>query len=380
MTLSEYAQEHAPASALPTPGIDLLARRSTLGAAASDPASLSANLTPGPRFRDVRFQSYRPNPDFPSQAAARDAAAAFVNELHQPPEEQNRWARLLGPARLGRRRARREGRGLYLDGGFGVGKTHLLASAYHAAAGSTPQQPGGLKRAFMSFQDLMYLIGALGMTRATGALHELELLCIDEFELDDPGNTHMANTFLAELMPQGLSVIATSNTEPGALGQGRFNAQDFGRQIQGIAGRFASLRIDGPDYRQRGSTPETPLSAAEYIRWRARQDPAHLAELDFTGLEELLLSVHPARFGPLLSGVAALGGPQMLRAMPSQNAALRFVHFIDKLYDQGVRAAFSGEPLPSLFDESYRSGAYAKKYARCLSRLSELLREARAAE
>ena len=63
--------------------------------------------------------------------------------------------------------------------------------------------------------------------------------------------------------------------------------------------------------------------------------------------------------------------------MRDQNVALRFVHFIDKLYDLGLGAAFSGVSLGQLFDESYKHGAYAKKYSRALSRLSELLTEAR---
>ncbi|WP_370657313.1 cell division protein ZapE [Deinococcus sp. KNUC1210] len=318
------------AGGIPQSSIDLTTRHPEI-----DPARLTSGLTPGARFQDVRFQTYRPNPDYPSQQEARDRLETFVTELGAVPETRGGLFGLLGPARLGRKRRRPEGRGLYLDGGFGVGKTHLLASAYHAAT---------VPKAFMSFQDWMYLIGALGMTRATAALSSLELLCLDEFELDDPGNTHMANTFLAELMPLGLNVIATSNTEPGALGQGRFNAHDFGRQIQGIAGRFENLQLDGPDYRQRGSTPELPLSADEYARWRAQQPAASFAELDFGQLETLLMSVHPARFGQVLEGVAALGGPGLLHPMISQNAALRFVHFVDKVYDLGLRAALTGAP------------------------------------
>ncbi len=340
--------------------IDLGARRPQLG-----PAQLTTALTPGHRFEEVRFSSYLPNPEYPSQAEVQGALQRFVAGLGVTAVPTRR-RRLFG-----RKPAAQEGRGLYLDGGFGVGKTHLLASAWHAARGQN------IPAAFMSFQDLMYLIGALGMPAALEAMRPLRLLCIDEFELDDPGNTHMANTFLGELMPQGLNVVATSNTEPGRLGEGRFNAHDFARQIEAISGRFGNLRLDGPDYRQRGSTPEQPLSGAEYAAWRERRPPATLAELDYPALQELLLAVHPARFGQLLSGVESLG-LKGLAPMPGQNEALRFVHLVDKVYDLGGRAAFTGEALDTLFDETYRHGAFAKKYARCLSRLSELLREARA--
>ncbi|WP_102128216.1 cell division protein ZapE [Deinococcus planocerae] len=332
--------------------IDLLARKPTL-----TPEELTAGLAPSARFQDVRFETFRPNPEYPSQAEARASLQAFLKGAQVRP----------GGFRLFRR-AKPEGRGIYLDGGFGVGKTHLLASAYHAAEG---------RRALMSFQDLMYVIGSLGMGRAVEAFGGHDLLLIDEFELDDPGNTHMANTFLGQLMPGGTSVVATSNTEPGALGQGRFNAADFQRQIQGIADRFETHRVDGPDYRQRGTAPEGLLTPGEFQAWRARQPGATLALVSHRDLNRHLLDVHPSRFAKLLAGVGALGVTD-LAPMPDQNVALRFVHFVDKLYDLGLPAAFTGAPLGSLFSETYRHGAYAKKYSRCLSRLSELLREARA--
>ena len=331
--------------------IDLLARNPSL-----DPDALTAELAPTPRYQGVRFATYHPNADYPSQEEARVALQAFLRGAQVRP----------GGFRLFRR-AKPEGRGLYLDGGFGVGKTHLLASAWHEAPG---------RAALMSFQDLMYIIGALGMTRAVDAFRGHDLLLIDEFELDDPGNTHMANTFLGQLMPGGTSVIATSNTEPGALGQGRFNASDFQRQIQAIASRFETHRIDGPDYRQRGVRPEDVLTPVEFTAWEARQQGATLARLNHRDLSRHLLQVHPSRFTRLLQGVSAVAVTD-LTPMPDQNVALRFVHFIDKLYDLGLHAAFTGTNLSGLFSDTYRHGAYAKKYSRCLSRLSELLKEAR---
>ncbi|GHF41631.1 cell division protein ZapE [Deinococcus metalli] len=331
--------------------IDLTARHPP-----PDPQGLLAGLTPSARFQNVRFDTYRPNPSYASQQEARASLQAFLKGAQVRP----------GGFRLFRR-AKPEGRGLYLDGGFGVGKTHLLASTYFAAEG---------ERALMSFQDLMYLIGALGMTGAVQAFRGHDLLLIDEFELDDPGNTHMANTFLGQLMPAGTSVVATSNTEPGALGQGRFNAADFQRQIQGIADRFDTHRIDGPDYRQRGTAPADVLAPAEFAAWQARQDERTLAVIPHRDLNRHLLAVHPSRFSQLLEGVGAVGITE-LGAMPDQNVALRFVHFVDKLYDLGLPAAFTGAPLGKLFSETYRHGAYAKKYSRCLSRVSEMVWEAR---
>ncbi len=49
-----------------------------------------------------------------------------------------------------------------------------------------------------------------------------------------------------------MALAATSNTLPGKLGEGRFAAADFLREIQGLSSHFRPLRIDGEDYRHRG--------------------------------------------------------------------------------------------------------------------------------
>lgn len=322
------------------------------------PEDLISFLRPGHRFRDVRFETYRPNTEFPSQQQACQLMQTFI-QASAAPKKRFRFFH----------KSKTSGRGLYIDGGFGVGKTHLLASAYYAA------QEQGRQVALMSFQDLMFLIGLLGMGNTVETLKDFELLLIDEFELDDPGNTHMANTLLGQLMPTGTHVIATSNTEPGALGSGRFNAEDFQRQIQGIAERFQTHAIDGPDYRQRGSHSTQPLSETEFTNWLNKQDQTRTAIITHRTLNHRLLDVHPSQFARLLKNVT-IGITELIH-MPEQGLALRFVHCIDKIYDLGEPAAFTGISLPQLFSETYRHGGYAKKYSRSLSRLTELLQEAR---
>lgn len=260
------------------------------------------------------------------------------------------------------------GRGLYLDGGFGVGKTHLLAAAYVSA--DTP------KKRYVSFQELVYLIGVMGMRRAKEELAAADLMLIDEFELDDPGNTLIVKTFLDELLARGGSVVTTSNTPPDAQGQGRFNAEDFQREIQSLAAAFTVVQVGGPDYRHRESLGQW-LTGAELAELRTTEAVAgpRLA-LTWEELFGLLERVHPTRYGGLVAqaGTIYLDGA---RAITDQASALRFVHFIDKVYDLEVRLRVSGEgPLLELFHASYREGAYAKKHHRCLSRLSELLSSA----
>ena len=136
--------------------------------------------------------------------------------------------------------------GVYLDGGFGVGKTHLLASLWHEAPGP---------KAFGTFVELTNLVGALGFAQTVEALQGHRLVCIDEFELDDPGDTVLMSTLLTRLSEAGVALAATSNTLPGALGEGRFAAEDFLREIQALSARFDVLTVDGEDYRHRGLAP-----------------------------------------------------------------------------------------------------------------------------
>ncbi len=312
-------------------------------------------LVPPPRFGKTAFSSY--TPQHSSQEEALKAVQAFVSNVSEPKAAPFHWP--------WQKPKQPSGRGLYLDGGFGVGKTHLLAATFHAC--TLP------RKAYLSFQELVYIIGVKGMSQAKAELGSIQLFCIDEFELDDPGNTLIVKTFLAHVFAQGGAVMTTSNTPPEAQGQGRFNADDFRREIQSIAERFAVMSLDGPDYRRRDHLAHF-LSDAELERL-VREDttPEPKLELAWPELLSLLERYHPIRYRDLIGpfGTLYIQGAQTLH---TQNDALRFVHFIDKLYDLNKGLRISGAiPLADLFDTSYKNSAYAKKHDRCLSRLSELL-------
>lgn len=326
-----------------------------------------AGFVPPPRFATASFDTYQPDPKEPSQAAAVSQLQTYVAEL--APEDKPR-ARFFG---RWRRQAEPEGpRGMYLDGGYGVGKTHLLAASYHA----TP----GLK-AYLSFQELAYVIGAMGMQSSVEAFRRYTLVCVDEFELDDVGNTMLAKTFITNVTQGQTHIITTSNTLPSDLGMGRFAAESFRREIGQIAAAFKVLRIEGQDYRHRhfepGALSQGLVTAAELRQNFADYHPKRGAKL-YATFEELtahLAKLHPISYQRLL---IPLGGVfiEGLAPMENQDIALRFVHLIDKLYDQGLHFAASAEcELVDIFSPEYRDKGYAKKYRRCLSRLGEMLQE-----
>lgn len=329
------------------------------------PDELIATLVPPPRFDGVRFSTYVPNPEEPSQAAAVASCEAFAARVREQRKSRGGWRSLFG-RRNGRGDAP-ERSGLYLDGGFGVGKTHLLASVWHDVAGP---------KAYGTFVELTHVVGALGFTEAVRRLSGHRLLAIDEFELDDPGDTMLVNRLLRELTEAGVSVAATSNTLPDKLGEGRFAAEDFLREIQSLAATFEVVRVDGPDYRHRGlPEPPEPMSEAELVA-SARSRPGATLD-DFDALCEHLARLHPSRYGRLVDGVTAVH-LRGVRPASDQAVALRLVAFADRLYDRAIPVFVSGGSLAELFPPDMLAGGYRKKYLRALSRLTALARDAAA--
>lgn len=306
---------------------------------------LMRQLQPPPEFFQSRFENYRPDPNFPSQQQAVERSKQFVT----------------GPVRKLFSKTV-DIPGVYLDGGFGVGKTHLLASIWHAYQGP---------KAFGSFLEYTSLVGYLGFAEAVNQFSRYGLICIDEFELDDPGDTMLMSRLLKELSAKGIKFAATSNTPPNALGQGRFAADDFKREIQGLGERFEILSVDGEDYRHRDSNADSRnLPERELRDWISYQPDAHLDR--FADLLKFLGTLHPTKYRRLLADCGALAVYDLYQ-LEDQVAALRLVSFIDRLYEQQIPLRTSGDlPATKVFSQTMIDGAYRKKYLRAVSRIGAL--------
>lgn len=319
-----------------------------------------ASLVPPPQFGGATFDTYRADPAYPSQEEAKQTLIRFAVGG--------------GPVKRGGffSRAKKEPElkpGVYLDGGFGVGKTHLLASIYHAMPAR--------RKYFGSFIEYTALVGALGYKNTVDLLKGADLLCIDEFELDDPGDTMVMTRLLGELVPTGTKLAATSNTPPNALGEGRFAAQDFLREIHAMSDRFQTLRIDGVDFRQRALDGHAVVL----------DDDAYAAAVDaaaakgvvsddrFDDLIRHLAQVHPSRYIRVIDGIGQVG-LRDVRQLTDQSEALRFVAFVDRVYDAQIPIVATGRALDSVFSDEMLAGGYRKKYLRAISRLNALTHSA----
>ena len=320
------------------------------------PERLIAQLVPPPTFADVGFDTYRPDPAEPSQTAAVKACRQFYEQAAQ---------RRAGKKKLFGRREVMPGVGLYLDGGFGVGKTHLLASTYYALAAA---DAGPV--AFATFGELTQLAGVFGFIECIGLLADYVVVCIDEFELDDPGNTTLISRLLSQLVECGVSIAATSNTLPEQLGEGRFAAQDFLREINTLAQIFVTVRIEGPDYRHRDLPPAPQPPTEDEVRAAAAGVPGATLD-DFDALCAHLATMHPSRYLALIEGVAEVFITGV-HPLDDQNVALRLVSVTDRLYDAGIPVVASGTKLDTIFSQEMLAGGFRKKYLRATSRLLAL--------
>lgn len=316
----------------------------------TDAARIVANLRPPRQFDGATFESYVTDPSHPSQAHA----------VERMQELATIWR---GGGRKGLfRKAPQVKPGIYLDGGFGVGKTHLLASLWKTMPGT---------KHFGTFIEYTALVGALGYQGAVQALSGSTIVCIDEFELDDPGDTMVMTRLLGELVAGGTKIAATSNTPPNALGDGRFAAKDFLREIQAIADRFEIMRIDGDDYRQRDVSGEAPVVDDDALETALAERGESVALDDFDDLVAHLATVHPSRYVDLVAGLDAVGWREV-RTLTDQSPALRLVALVDRLYDAQVQIVASGVPLNHVFSDDMLGGGYRKKYLRAISRLIAL--------
>ncbi len=306
---------------------------------------LMAQLQPPPEFAKARFENYQPDHRFPTQQEALTAAKQFVTPVR---------AKLFGKSE--------PVPGVYLDGGFGVGKTHLLAAIWHEYSG---------KKAFGSFLEFTSIIGYLGFNEAINRFRNYKLICIDEFELDDPGDTMIMSRFLKELTALEVRFAATSNTPPNALGQGRFAAEDFKREISGIGDRFLIISVDGEDFRHRDIESHSQnLDEKQLLDWLSIQHSGYLDT--FSDLLTHLAKLHPTKYRQLISGVGSLAMTDVF-PLHDQVAALRLVVFIDRLYEQQIPLRTSGDvPVTEVFSKEMLSGGYRKKYLRAVSRLGAL--------
>lgn len=321
------------------------------------PATLIADMVPPPRFSNSRFSTYRPDEQHPSQREAVDILRGFAMAI----KGKNSSAPSVKPKDVKKRSPLGHKTGVYLDGAYGVGKTHLLASTWQIAGGS---------RSFGTFSEYRNLIEALGMKATVDALESNSLVCIDEFELDDPDDTENVVSMMSKLAHRGVKLAAASAMLPdGPAPDLPVDGSGFLAALKGLARRFDVIEIGGGDYENRHLRRAPRPMSDHAVREAATQITASLDV--FAHLIAHLATFDPTQYAALLNGVRMVCLLKV-ETIEDEADALRFVVFVDRLYDRNLNFAASGISVSKVFSAELLAGRYGLKYRRAIARLIEL--------
>ena len=297
------------------------------------------------RFRDVSFESFEVAADHPEHGRLRDRVRDFIDGAKQ--RDGRFWQRALSNP---------TGAGLFLVGPPGVGKTHLLASGYRAA-----EAP----KLFVTFDELVATAGPLGMQRLTNLVSAPRLVCIDEIVLEDPGNIMMLVTLLSHMTESGTFVLATANMPPGEAGSHDGWMRTFDRELGQIAALFDVEHIEGRDRRVEGRSGPNPTEPRCGSVLRAA----------WPEIEQYLFECHPMYDAGWLEHVRCIEVQDEIQPPGDRDRALRFVRFIDRVYDRDVRltADGAGASVDELVAPLEGDRRFVWHVARGRSRLTALL-------
>lgn len=319
-----------------------------------------SNLKPHPKFSECSFESYIPDPNHQSQEQIKNLLMEKIVKLNTPVKE-------VKQKRFGFFKKKEEPivlKNIYIDGGYGVGKTHLLSSFYNEADCS---------KAFLSFSEMSYFFNYLGISECIDRFSKIRLLLIDEFELDDPATTRLIARFFEEI-GQNTLVITTSNTLPSDLGKMRFQADEFQKEMGIIADTFKTVVVEGEDYRTRHQSWKEKVSEDSFIDFfqKYNQHKKEKVCLGYSKLMTHLENNHPFRYFviPEKFDTLFIDG---IEPFPLLNSALRFTHLVDQCYYYNTQLFIKSEyTYDQLFSEEMLESCFQKKLMRCLSRLNEL--------
>ncbi len=299
-------------------------------------------------------------------------------------------------------------RGLYIHGEVGRGKT-MLMDEFFALADAVPKRRVHFNEFMGEAHERIHVFrrrldGDPIAPVAALIAHEVRLLCLDEFQVEDIADAMILSRLFERLFAAGTVLVATSNVPPDALYQGGLNRNLFLPFIALLKHHADIIHLDAAtDYRlgKLAGTPVyvTPLggsaTAALDRLWRAltgseRGEPAALAiKGRRIAVPEAARGVARFSFADLCE--APLGAGDYLRIAQSfhtlviddipvigaerRDVARRLILLIDTLYDHRVKLIASAAAAPAALYTA-ASGEESFAFRRTVSRLIEMRSEA----
>ncbi|MDH3441148.1 MAG: cell division protein ZapE, partial [Gammaproteobacteria bacterium] len=311
------------------------------------------------------------------------------------------------PARLGRWLTVTSGsvgpRGIYLWGGVGRGKTFMM-DLFFQTLDLEKKKRLHFHRMMSDVHSRLKLIDytedPLDVV-ASDLAAEVAVLCFDEFFISDIGDAMILGRLLDGLFRRGVTLVATSNSNPRHLYRDGLQRQRFIPAIEALEKHTEVIELAGvTDYRlrllQEAGTYLVPADSA------SEQKLAHYFEEVASGTivddSEIEVLGRPIRTRRAARGVAWFDfdeiceGPrsqedyiELARWYPTviishipvlgrdrENAARRFVALVDEFYDRRVKLVLSAEADVSSI---YHGKKLAFEFERTSSRLTEMQTE-----
>ena len=291
-------------------------------------------------------------------------------------------------------------RGLYLWGGVGRGKTHIV-NTFHGALPFTDK----LRVHFHSFmQYVHHELRELGNREdpltvlAGGLAEETRIICFDEFHVSDITDAMLLGRLLGALFERGVTLVATSNIAPEELYRDGLQRERFLPAIGLIKLHTDVVHLDGGlDYRlrvlERAEIYHFPLDeaaedvlstcfealgpenvrVAEPLEVEGRSvDTRRIADgivwFDYPAICETPRSaadyivIARCYHTVLISNVPVMDDEQ-------RDRVVRFIHLVDEFYERNVNLILSAAAAP---EKLYTGRHLAERFARARSRLAEM--------
>jgi cell division protein ZapE len=295
-------------------------------------------------------------------------------------------------------------RGVYIHGEVGRGKT-MLMDEFFALTAAIPKRRVHFNEFMTETQERIHVVrrrigGDPIAPVAAMIAHEVRLLCLDEFQVEDIADAMILSRLFERLFAAGTVLVATSNVPPDELYRNGLNRSLFLPFIALLRHHVAVARLDAAtDYRLGKLTGApvyvTPLGSAATQSldrlWQAltgteRGAPAALA---YKGrriaVPQAARGVARFAFADLCEQPLGAGDYQKIaRAFHTlvidgipiiadhrRDVARRLILLIDTLYDLRVKLVASAAVAPDALYTA-KSGDEAFAFRRTVSRLIEM--------
>ena len=346
-------------------------------------------MTPSEQYAlDLKKPGFRHDP---AQARAVTELDRIFRALHdiQPRRRLLRWFP-GGPDAV---------KGLYMWGGVGRGKTYLMDQFYDCLGDTISKRRAHFHR-FM--EDVHARLRRLG--KQQDPLREIgrrlaekhRVLCFDEFFVVDIADAMILSELFSSLFHHGVTLIATSNVAPDDLYKDGLQRAKFLPTIELLKNHCRILDVDGgEDHRlrilSRAETYHFPLDNEDFLPDTMRKvSPGRIDEA-----RTIRVNQRPMKSCAVADGVgwftfstlcieprapadyielARRFNTVLIENVPQMddhdaNAARRFIHLIDELYDRRVNAVMTAAVG---VDELYVGVQLQFEFQRTISRLTEM--------